>query len=462
MTRTIVNIEHRDGVLQAKLMKADLAVADGRKPFPLQCSADSLPPLDSPANLRAYGDSIRKALENHPAISKVLDQIFLAPPGTPRVLCFEVESTEGDQIRWEVLCDTNGKFVAVDGRCQVGRIAEDVATREARVRPFVPPLRIALFLSAAGVDATAEWNGFISAFDTARAAGLELEARVYVGQQELFDDITNEVTAGAHPGITVGTMPTNDTKLQQLLEQWPPHIVHFFCHGSAGFGTGVLELATINEHALAQPGSVTVNIDNLAESQGLRDSWLVVLNCCEGGQTVDRLHSMAYRVVARGGIPAAIGMQEPVNVDDANAFSESLYPEIFRALSAAVQAVAGAAPLSVNLTATIGPARRALLERHKLTPSNSSRWTLPVLYVHDQPLQVHRALTPVTAAGAGVPAAAAAAVDDLRERAEQVASFLRAMPPDTPQALRDAALAMLDKPPAVPLALRPDRLGQFT
>jgi hypothetical protein len=53
------------------------------------------------------------------------------------------------------------------------------------------------------------------------------------------------------------------------------------------------------------------------------------------------------------------------------------------------------------------------------------------------------------------------AIDDLRERAETVADFLRALPPDTPQDVRLAMLGMLDKPPAVPVELRPDALGQF-
>jgi hypothetical protein len=452
MARTIVTIEERNGALTAKLAKAGAQYPQARAPVALGCSHAALPPLDSPENVRAYGEALRTALMRHPAIGSALQQIFLAADHAPQVLCFEIDATEGEQIRWEVLCDDTGHFLALDGRCQMGRIAEEVSTREASIRPFTPPCRIVAFLSAAGVDATPEWEGIARALEGARSQQLPVEAHVYIGQQGLLDLIVAEIQQGKYPEVAAHPMPATAVELERVLKAWPPHVVHFFCHGSVGFGEHYLELATVVEHEQdAASGSVLLNVDELSSSGSFDDAWVVVLNCCEGGRPAGGLHSMAFRVVARGGVPAAFGMQEPVAAGDANAFSENLYPELLDALRVAIQSPEGAAPVVVNLTSAIGPPRRALRDLHRNAPQNFVRWSLPVLYLHDQPLQVHRPTGGRSAAEAA----------ELRTRAETVAGFLRAFPPDTPETLRTLVLAELDRAPAVPQAMRPGRYGEF-
>jgi hypothetical protein len=247
-------------------------------------------------------------------------------------------------------------------------------------------------------------------------------------------------------------MPTTGVELQRALRTWLPHVVHFFCHGSVGLGAHYLELATVVEHdQCADAGSVLLDVEELSSSGAFDDAWVVVLNCCEGGRAAGGLHSMAFRVVARGGVPAAIGMQEPVAAGDANTFCENLYPELFDALRVALEVPAGAAPVSVNLTAAIALPRRALRDLHRTAPQNFVRWSLPVLYLHDQPLQVHRPAGAVSAAE----------IADLRTRAETVARFLSDLPPDTPDHLRTLILAELDRAPAVPQEMRPGRYGEF-
>jgi hypothetical protein len=445
--RTIVTIEERDGALTARLVKADAMVKEGKKPVALGFSPASLPTLDSPENVKAYGEALRVALMNHPAIGKVLGEIFSTTAAKPRILCFQIDSTEGEQIRWEALCDDAGNFLALDDRFRIGRIAEDVSTSEGNLRTFAPPLRVTAFISAAGVDATVEWQGLSAALDAARSKGIPLEARVYVGQQSLLDETAKVKVAGKLAGVSVFPMPASATEVEQCLNEWPPHIVHFFCHGSAGFGTASIELATVVEHDTKKPASVVINVDGLAAIEGLRNAWVVVLNCCEGGQAVGALHSMAYNVVAKGGIPAAIGMQEAVAVGDANTFCARLYPELFRALDGGLRVAAGAGVVPVDLTSVLALPRRAIRDEHQKQPANFRRWTLPVLYVHDQPLQVYRvSLTPAES-------------EDLQARVGQVAGFLAALPPDAPDDVRDRMLAVLDKHPGIAPELRPDRLG---
>jgi hypothetical protein len=161
---------------------------------------------------------------------------------------------------------------------------------------------------------------------------------------------------------------------------------------------------------------------------------------------------MAFRMVADGGVPAAIGMLEPVAAGDATAFCRSLYPALFSLLAKTVAATATTVdrPIVVDLTSVLVPSRRALHSRHLTTPAAFGRWTLPVLYVQREPLRLHRVAT-----------APPAATDAVRTRVELIAHFLRQLPPDTPDGVRDETMAMFDEPPLVPPHLRPDRLGRF-
>lgn len=452
MQRTIVTIGDQDGVLTAKLMKADAALPDPRKPQPIGCSPETLPPLDSPANLKAYGVSLRHGLMNHAAIKSVLQGIFSAPPGVPNCLCFDIEAIGGEQIRWEALCDDNDNFLALDGRCHIGRIAEEVSTQDAGVRPFVPPLRIAAFMSAAGQDATPEWKALSAAIDAAASRNLPVQARVYVGQQALLDDIRASIATGAHPAISVDAIPALASGIERVINEWQPHIVHVFCHGFAPMGAAFLQFATVTEHDLGDTdGSILLAIDEMVNLIGLRAAWLIVLNCCQGAKAAAGINSMAYRMVSKGGLAAAIGMQEPVAAGDANAFAAALYPDLLRTLESAMKVAAGVAPVVVNLSEAITGPRRALRNRHLASPADNARWTLPVLYLQDRPLEVFRP-------------AAALSQDDaqrLREKAEMVASFLRSLPPDAPLEIRAKMLALLDQPPVVPAPMRPDSFGTF-
>ena len=80
--RTIVAIEERNGELTARLSKTKLALPDAKKAVPLMFSADTLPPLDCPANIKAYGDALRNALRQHPAIQSALTNLSVAAPGS--------------------------------------------------------------------------------------------------------------------------------------------------------------------------------------------------------------------------------------------------------------------------------------------------------------------------------------------------------------------------------------------
>ncbi len=451
LQRTIVSIEQdAGGDLIARLMKADFSPPNARDPFSLGYNAGAFPAMDDEQKVQQYGSLLRDSLNKHPAIQSVLQSIFQLPAGQSRTLCFEIVSRLGEQIRWEALCDDEGNFVALDSRCRLGRIADEVSSQDTGVRPFKLPLKIGAFMSAAGRDATPEWSAFTSAYDAARQANLPIEARVYLGQQDLLDAAAAEIAAGKHPGLSIFPMPGSDLDVESALNDWQPHIVHFFCHGSAGYGKAYLELATILDHENQDPeGSVIVEVNSLVVVEGVRNAWLVVLNCCEGATADERLSSMAFRIVANGSVPAVIGMQEPIPAGDANVFCATLYPEIFKLL-AGVAKGAMEKPLVLDLTGALVPARRAIRNRHKKQLTDFRNWTLPVLYVQREPLQVQYR-----------PAGTDDEMSQLRERVALVAGLLRQLPPDANPLLRTQLLGVLDKVPMVPPEMRPDLMGQF-
>jgi len=103
----------------------------------------------------------------------------------------------------------------------------------------------------------------------------------------------------------------------------------------------------------------------------------------------------------------------------------------------------------VDWAATLHPSRSALSQRHLDDPKNNRQWALPVLYVRPEPFLVR----------VGGPAA----IPDeelraMRERAEEVAAALRALPPETPAAVRGQLLAIVDD---VPDWMQPNAQGEF-
>jgi hypothetical protein len=144
------------------------------------------------------------------------------------------------------------------------------------------------------------------------------------------------------------------------------------------------------------------------------------------------------------GCPYTIGMAEPIRTDDALTFSEAFYGELFAIVKTSLEAGAADAPLVLDLSPAVIPARKALHGQNHNPPETFGRWLLPLLYQRvQQPLVVQ------TVAAA------------MAKRIQEISRALKALPSDTPPDLRDQLLTILDKDPPVPPALRPDRYGKF-
>lgn len=423
---------------------------------PLALNPKLLPPLDTSINVTAYGTEVRKALVTHPAIAYELVGIFGRQLPERSTLRFLIRSPYAERFRWEALCDEARRFMAVSDTCVISRVTP--ARAGPGLRSFTYPLRMMAFLSAAGIEAKTEFNKIRSQILAARANGLEIECTVYLGEQALLDDVQKKIAKGdaIYQGIAAEPIPPTAVEIGTLLKSAPIQFLHFLCHGIERAGVQGLSLATISDHDKneindnAAAASIFLTSDALSEALALNNSiWITVLNSCSGAEVARQLHSMALNAAAKG-CPYTIGMAEPIKSDDASAFSEAFYGELFAIVRRSLKEGAADAPLMLDLSPAVIPARKALHEQcSKLQPDAFGRWLLPLLYQRiQQPLFV-KTVDPKTVDPA------------IASRIQKIARTLQVLPSDTPTEVRDQLLAILDKAPAVPPNLRPNRYGTF-
>lgn len=454
--RTVVGVEERgDGSLVVKLVKAPVAFPEARVGKDFACSPDQMPPWTQPDAVRAHGQALlEKLMQAHPAVNGALADVLKTPFQQKHALYFHVMTDEAERLYWETLCDAQGNFLALDARWPIARMADSEVDLQPRAHLFSPPLRIMALLSALNIDATPEWKRLYTAVAEAREEGLAIELTVLVGQEDLFDTIKNGIDDGTFKDVDLQPIRNRTAKIDALIEKSSPHILHFFCHGSTGSGSPRLELATFTDWDEGKAhGSVVLAVEGLMGFTGMQDVWLVALNCCEGGKAAGELHSMVHRLVAAG-VPTAVGMLEPIDASDAYEFSGMFYPSIFASLRRVLEKTPAGEIAEVPWVEALHLPRTALSESHQ-DPANHREWALPVLYVRPEAFQLQ--LIAPAAGGAGGEAAAQVMMREV----ELVAGALKALPPDTPQHVRQSILAILTAK-NIPPSLHPDELGNFT
>jgi hypothetical protein len=272
-----------------------------------------------------------------------------------------------------------------------------------------------------------------------------------LGEQALLDRLQTKIEEGdpQYKCIAIEPIPPTAVEIGEIVKSAKIQFLHFLCHGIERANVQGLSLATISDHDKnemsgdAAAASIFLSADALGEAVALNTStWMAVLNSCSGAEVTHQLHSIALKVAMRG-CPYTIGMAEPIRTDDALMFSEAFYGELFNIVRTTL-AGAAAAPQLLDLSPAVIPARKAIHCLCDKEPNSFGRWLLPLLYQRvQQPLFVQT-------------------VDDARtKRIQEISKTLKALPSDTPVELRDQLVALLDKEPPVPLALRPDRYGMF-
>ena len=133
-------------------------------------------------------------------------------------------------------------------------------------------------------------------------------------------------------------LPTFDSLIRQLTKGTPSGrytILHLVCHGRFNRESGETylyleqsELDPDSGKALAEPVKGSELIDRLHRVSRL--PYLVFLSVCESSapEAEQRLGGLAQRLVREIGIPAVIGMTEPIMVVTAQPLAEAFYERL--------------------------------------------------------------------------------------------------------------------------------------
>lgn len=478
--RTIVSLEpstvSQDGELKEvvffRLLRTPAAIPGAEVLRPFEVNVQTLPSWAAPAAVQAHGKQIFDALCKHPAIETALSNVLSTPHGQTHSLFFHLVSDDAERLHWEALCDADGNFLALDGRWSVARMADSTVERPLlQRREFVAPLKIVAFLSALGISARTEWRRLKEAVTQARDEGLAIELSVYVGEEELLTEIQTEIGQGTLSNTQVDVVRSSGD-LEAAVRRVQPHILHLFCHGMSSHGMSRIELASMQDWLTGSAdSSLKISIDEMLNIPALENVWLVTLNCCEGAKVAaddgaasahrGKLHSMVRQIVARG-VPAAIGMLEPIDASDAHEFCGGFYSSLFEQVRATIENTASGSETVIDWEQALRRARKNVVDRHSGDPVMHRQWTLPALYVQ---MERFRLIVLKEMGGGGENGADSGAglpgmelLQRMMDKAKEVARALQALPPETPDTVRQQLLALLAD---VPESLRPNKFGAF-
>jgi hypothetical protein len=348
---------------------------------PFQLNLAALPPLQGDLGAQEYGRAIYAELTKHSGVKELLADLRRRAEKVPIYLW--LNTTEGELLCWEALHD-NGTYLALE-RWPISRIAREVnSAAQGLPYEFEGSLRLMAILSAYGIRADKQAAQLCQAVAAARAQGLAVELHMVVGEEDLLDALKRQ----AGPGDTLAPLQGTGYDLLGHIQRFRPHLLHFFCHGRSTCGEHLLEMATIRDRdAERGAGSVQLRSGDLLNSPVLKNVWLVALNCCKMSQAVGEVRSLTHALVADGGVPAAVGMLEPIDAEDADAFCGYFYADLLTALGQRLGAAADGADRVIEWADALSGPRRGLRAR---SPVGGARppWTLPVLYVRGEPFMV--------------------------------------------------------------------------
>jgi CHAT domain len=397
MTRTIVSVFANNDRVSFNLYLAPGDIPNARDLYDFGC-AENDPPfmqmsqgLLAPDVVKCAGTHLFENLSKHPAVKDAVTMALASTPDKVAPLYVYLNAEKAEGLPWETLYTPVGNFLALDRRWPIARIADSSAMFPTMNRTFRPPLKVSLALSAAGVDSTPEWDAF---FNAVKGTAIDLMLQVFVCQRELKTAIEKL----NDPRVTVQFL-TSRSDFLNAVKNFGPHILHFFCHGSTDGGPH-LQLATLADWDGGDPrGSIIVVPNDLypfSSSNIGGTTWLVALNCCEGGAavanaaTVQDAYSLA-RLLVTNGFPAAVGMREPIASDDAHVFCQTFYPSVLSILQEVEQQAKAETDFTeVEWARTLYQPRTQLCDQHRadqapLTAAAASKeWTLPVIYVRPE------------------------------------------------------------------------------
>ena len=252
-------------------------------------------------SIKQAGGRLFQAVTAHPDIGQHLQTALQAHERYP--VYVEINTHEGaEALPWEALCSPTGDYLGLDARWSLARMVQPPVP----AAPFYtldPPLHIAAVLSCLGISAAGELAALRGAIQA--MGNRQVKLFVIASEEQLIVDLQAEMAAGTAPEIyAVLPMPGDLASLQGMVSGFRPHVLHFFCHGSAE-GTAHIRLALKSDWEAANPTSgLLAEAGDFANFTKPTDDlpWLIVLNCCEGAAvgTVADAQSLALGIAEAG------------------------------------------------------------------------------------------------------------------------------------------------------------------
>jgi hypothetical protein len=277
---------------------------------------------------------------------------------------------------------------------------------------FEPPLKIAAVLGAGGdeaekIPADEQWASLKDAVERSK---LPVQLRVLTCQIGLRDKINEFATestkrSGSPPWVTAELIRDRD-ELFTHIREFAPHILHFFCHGTADTKPQ-LQLATYKDWETDTPGSINIEGEQLKQNADMDGNiWLVTLNCCESTKNGPSTSSLSMPVACNlvgAGIPVVVGMRERIDTEFANKFCALFYQSVLEELRRRLDEAETQGSTDVHWACGLFRVRQSMYEKLKFSPE----WTLPVMHTRLKrfQLKLNPAHSIPKVASAGMPAA---------------------------------------------------------
>lgn len=394
MTRLIFSVQRRsstDPTIMASLLHTPQGLQPG-EPVALEetinCSHihDLRSGVVRPYKVQRVGETIRQDLLNAPDIGEWLQRTFRDPTATS--IHFVLGAPGSDDYPWEVLYDPQQGFVDAV-RWPIGRIKN--TTKRPVNLDFAPPTQVLAVLTAPGteqaqVSARPEWDALYEALEQ---SGVPYRLHAFVCEQDLLQTIN-----GLGNSRISAEVVDSAQQILGAITQLKPRLVHFFCHGVGGAEPQLL-IGRVTDWVARRFGRTKLTPKQIANSDLDGFTWLVTLNCCDSASATKDTSNFAAALVVEG-VPAAIGMRQPVRNTDAHAFAGALYSELGLLLASLL---AKTQPSPLEFTSAVAIARRAVFQAiqrrdPECTEGECLEWTLPVLYSRIEPIDVKNALPP--------------------------------------------------------------------
>lgn len=416
MTRvvfSIVEMPGADGVMRLGIQLKEPPELPRPQPEPLGLDANdaafqALRGVPPEGAVRAAGRLLYDALTHNSPVARQLSAAQLVQPPDRRPVFVELATTDGENFPWEALCNNEGRFLGLDERWAVGRIVETVVPVDG-YRHFDPPLRVAAVLSCLGVPAVDEWIALRTALES---SALPIDVLVLVSEDVLHTEIAETAPDWVH----VEYVPSTVVEMQSRLQQFNAHVLHMFCHGLSTETSPHLQVATRADWLTGQTSSLMVESGDIGGFNPPVDAlpWLVVLNSCETASATgaEAAGSVALNLIYYEGIPAVVGMREPVRSDDATLFTHAFYVQLLPEFAGLL--TSPNLPEPVDWARLLVNARAQLADQYE--PLDAQRgtkkeWTLPVVYTRPSVFTIQASAAPAAGSGNGVPPPAADAAE---------------------------------------------------